>query len=426
MTEKLLQFIWQFQYFSKVGLFTTKGESIQIKSVGTLNQNQGPDFLNAQLIIGEIIWHGNIELHTHSSLWKKHTHHTDTNYNNVILHVVWVDDEKLITTLPVLELQHKVSKVLLNHYEELMNQKEKIACNQFLPALSGIGWMAWKERLATERLIYKSEEILQLLTLNNNNWEETFWQQLAYNFGLKTNASFFMQIAQSLPITILSKNKNNILLLEALLLGQANLLNGNFVTSYPIQLQKEFRYLKKKYKLKDIEGSTYFLRMRPHNFPTIRLVQLAALIQQSKHLFSQIKSMEKIEDVKKLFAVSCSEYWNKHYTLLDKEKPDSVKMIGNKMIDLILINTIIPTVFAIGYYNRDDYFKKKAINWLQQIKSESNSIINKWNEYKIANKTAFDSQALIQLTNHYCKEKKCLNCAVAVKILQPKSIIANQ
>ena len=425
MTEKLLQFIWQYQYYSKVGLYTTKGDSIQIIKPGSINHNQGPDFLNAHLKIAGIDWHGNIELHTHSSFWKKHAHSLDKNYNNVILHVVWQEDEKLNNAIPTLEIQSKVSSVLLNHYNELMHEKDKIPCHNYLPALSKMSWLAWKERLATERLIKKTEEILELLQKNNNNWEETFWQQLAYNFGLKINAAFFKQIATSLPITILSKNKNNILLLEALLLGQANLLNENFSLAFPIQLQKEYRYLKKKYQLKEINGAAFFLRMRPHNFPTIRLAQLAALIQKSNHLFSRIKSLENVNEIRTLFEVCCSTYWNEHYTLLDKVKPSKEKNIGNKMVDLILINSIIPTVFAIGVYYNDDHYKIKAMQWLQEIKSESNATLNTWKDYSIQNKSALDSQALMQLTNNYCKEKKCLSCAVGVKVLNPKTTISN-
>ncbi len=420
MTEKLLQFIWQCQYFKFVALQTTNDESLEIIKQGFINHHQGPDFLNASIKVAGLKLIGNIELHTHASLWKKHAHESDKNYNNVILHVVWINDDKNHVQIPTLELQHLVPKVLLEKYNYLMHNENKISCHTFLPALSEIAWMAWKERLVVERLITKSEEILKNFSVNNNNWEETFWQQLAYNFGLKVNADFFKSIATSLPINILAKNKNQIILLEALLFGQANLLKEKYKSTYAIQLKKEYEYLKKKYKLRTIEGSVFFLRMRPSNFPTIRLAQLAALIANSNHLFSQIKSSPTVKQVKHLFKISCSEYWNTHYTLVDDESVYKEKKIGEKMIDLIIINTIVPIIFAVGQFYQDDQLKNKAIQWLQEIKAEDNSIIQTWKSNKVFVASSFDSQALLQLSKHYCKEKKCLQCSVGANILKIK------
>lgn len=420
MTEKLLQFIWQFQYFKTVDLQTTTGDVLEITKQGSINHHQGPDFLNASIKVSGLQLIGNIELHTHSSHWKKHAHNTDKNYNNVILHVVWINDEQIVEQIPTLELQHLVPKILLQKYNFLMLQDEKIPCNSFLPALSEIGWMSWKERLVAERLTIKSEEILNSFKENNNNWEETFWQQLAFNFGLKVNADFFKLIAISLPINILAKNKNQLNLLEALLFGQANLLNKKSNSSYGIKLKKDYEYLKKKYQLKTINGSAYFLRMRPSNFPTIRLAQLAALISNSTHLFSQIKTSKNIQELKNLFKISCSEYWNTHYTLEDEESVFKVKNIGEKMIDLIIINTITPMLFAVAHYFQYEIMKTKAIQWLQEIKAEDNSTIQTWKSNKIEVKSAFDSQALLQLSKHYCIEKKCLQCAVGASILKTK------
>ena len=421
MTEKLLQFIWQHQYFKIVGLQTTSGESLDILKLGSFNHNQGPDFLNASIKVSGVKLIGNIELHTYTSHWKKHAHSLDKNYNNVVLHVVWINDATELKYIPTLELQHIVPKILLDKYNFLMTQEDKIPCQSFLPSLTDIGWMAWKERLAAERLMAKSEEIIQSFTSNKNNWEETFWQQLAFNFGLKVNADFFKLIAKSIPIHILAKNKNQLVLLEALLFGQANLLNENFESAYSIQLKKEYEYLKKKYQLNPIEGSVYFLRMRPLNFPTIRLAQLAALIANSNHLFSQIKTAITIKEVKAFFQVSCSTYWNHHYTLVDEKSSFKEKKMGEKMIDLIIINTIVPIVFAIGLFNNDEQIKNKAIQWLQEIKAEENSIINSWKSKNFNLKSAFDSQALLQLSKYYCKEKKCIQCAVGNSILKVRN-----
>jgi hypothetical protein len=292
MTEKLLHFIWQFQYFNKTILTTPEGEELVILNQGTLNTNQGPDFLLASVKINTITFVGNIELHINASDWYKHKHSNDENYNNVILHVVWNYDKPLVVKnkiIPTLELKTLVAKVLLQRYKSLMESKAKILCEKFLPALTTIGWMSWKERLAAERLEIKATEILQLFQESKQHWEETFWWLLASNFGIKVNKPVFKEIAQTIPVQILAKHKNQIQQLEALLLGQGNLLNNQPTDEYTKLLQKEFQFLQHKYKLKKVNGRVLFLRMRPASFPTVRLAQLAMLIHNSSHLFSKLK-----------------------------------------------------------------------------------------------------------------------------------------
>ncbi|MFI5186349.1 MAG: DUF2851 family protein, partial [Chitinophagales bacterium] len=270
MTERLLQFIWQFRYFNKSELATTKGENLQIIHQGQLNFNQGPDFSEAKIRIGETTWVGNIELHCKTSDWKKHNHHNDDNYNSVILHVVWEDDLSENSLIPILELKERVSKILLERYEMLMNAAGFIACEKTIHTVRDITWKSWKERLLAERLTRKANTAEVFLKQSNYHWEEAFWWLLARNFGMKVNADIFEEIARSVPLTILAKHKNQIHQLEALLLGQSNLLNEDFEEDYPGMLQKEYEFYKKKYDLKPIAGSTFFLRMRPGNFPTIR------------------------------------------------------------------------------------------------------------------------------------------------------------
>ncbi len=425
MTEKLLQFIWQFQHYNKALLQTENGDNLQIIKVGNLNNNQGPDFLNAAIKLNEITLAGNVEIHIKSSQWHQHNHSTDKNYKNIILHIVWENDEQIFDAqnkeIPTLVLQNLVPKVLLERFENLMKDAPTLPCSNYLPALSSIGWLAWKERLATERLLLKAEIVLETFAANNNNWEETFWHFLAYNFGLKVNADFFKQVAQTISVTTLAKHKNQIQQLEAMLFGQANLLNEDFNNDYAKLLQKEYSFLKKKYSLKTIQGSCLFLRMRPANFPTIRLAQLAMLISNSSHLFSKIKEIKSIKEVQDLFNVTCNDYWHYHYTLTDEPSEYEPKKLGKQMIDNILINTVVPVLFAYGHYLAEDDYKLKAMNWLQALKPEKNNITKLWDVYKIENKSAFDSQALIQLSNHYCKQKRCLDCAVGNKILSNKN-----
>jgi len=297
MTERLLQFIWQFQYFNKGELTTTSGEPLQIIFAGQYNTNQGPDFSNAKIKIGTTTWAGTVELHLRTSDWNRHRHQADSNYNNVVLHVVWQDDG-LPAHVPVLELNTRVPGVLLQRYEELMQSVSFIPWEKSIHTVRDITWISWKDRLLAERLLRKSEQVEIYLRQNNYHWEETFWWLLARNFGIKVNAEVIEEIARTIPLNILAKNKTQIHQLEALLLGQAGLLTGNFEEDYPVMLQKEYQFQKHKYGLQPCKSPVFFLRMRPGNFPTIRLAQLAMLIHDSVHLFAKIKEATSVQDVK--------------------------------------------------------------------------------------------------------------------------------
>lgn len=416
MTEHLLQFIWQFQYFDKGALCTKNGETLLLNFQGTYNTNQGPDFLNAKIKIGNTTWAGNIELHIKSSDWKKHKHHKDNNYENVMLHVVWEDDAK-DNSLPVLELKGRVSKILLHRFEEMMQQATFIPCERLIDTVKSITWTNWKDRLLAERLLRKSKIAIEFAQENNYHWEETFWWLLARNFGLKVNSDVFESMARSVSISILAKHKSQIHQLEALLFGQAGLLDGKFVDDYPILLQKEYLFLKQKYGLQAIHQRLFFLRMRPGNFPTIRLAQLAALIHNASHLFSKIKEAAEVKDVKAMFAIVANDYWNYHYKF-DISSKYKIKELGPTMVDNIIINTICPLLFAYGSYHNDERLKNKAMKWLEGCKAESNRITKGFNSLGIKNKTAYDSQALIELKNEYCILKRCLDCAIGNAILK--------
>lgn len=420
MTEKLLHFIWQFQYFNKTILQTEEGEELIILNQGTLNTNQGPDFLLASVKINNITFVGNIELHVNASDWYKHKHSNDENYNNIVLHVVWNYDKPLVVKnkiIPTLELKNLVAKVLLQRYQYLMESKSKILCENFLPALTTISWMSWKERLTAERLEEKSSEIIQLFQDSKQHWEETFWWLLAANFGIKINKQVFKEVAQTITVNILAKHKNQIQQLEAMLLGQASLLNEQPIDDYTKLLQKEFQFLQHKYNFRKVNDKVLFLRMRPASFPTVRLAQLAMLIQNSSYLFSKIKEIESVKAVKQLFNVTANDYWHYHYKLGEKTEY-APKHLGTQMVDNIIINTIVPVLFAYGLYNKEEKYKSKAIEWLQALSPEKNSVITEWKNTEITAQTAFDTQALLQLNKFYCTKLNCLSCAVGVKILR--------
>jgi hypothetical protein len=421
MTERLLHFIWQFQYFNKSLLTTEQGETVYIAHHGQYNTNQGPDFSNAKIVIGKTTWAGNVELHLKSSDWHKHAHGGDKNYNNIILHVVWEHDEEIPDVngniLPTLNLHTLVPKLLLERYEWLMLSQDFVPCQKQLPVLSELGWIAWKERVAIERLQRKSTQVLDMLKQANNHWEEVLWWILTRNFGIKVNADVFETIARSLPINTLAKHKNQVNQLEALLLGQAGLLQGTFTEDYPQLLQREYNFLRKKYKLSTTSVQPFFLRMRPANFPTLRLAQLAMLVYQSSHLFSKLKETQSLSVVKELLDVTANDYWHYHYQF-DEPGDYKPKQLGSQMTDNIIINTLVPVLFAYGQYSKEESIKEKALQWLTEVAPEKNIITNGWKTFNVGSRNALESQALIELKNNYCNVKRCLECSVGNTLLK--------
>lgn len=418
MTERLLQYIWQFQYFNHQELQVSTGETLQILYPGTWNVHQGPDFLQASIKIGGTLWVGNVELHVQTSDWFKHSHQLDKNYTSVILHVVWqndVNEESL--SIPILQLWDKVPKMLLKQYQDWMVNQLFIPCEQQIGNVNEITWTAWKERVLLERLMRKVSIVQTYLQQNSDHWEETFWWLLARNFGIRVNAEAFETIARSLPLTILVRHKNQIHQLEALLLGQAGLLEKKFSEKYPGMLSREYRFLKNKYKLQPIHEPIHFLRMRPENFPSLRLAQLAALINQSSHLFSKILETAAVDNIKSLLAVTANDYWHYHYRL-DEPSTFKPKKLGAQMVNNIITNTIIPIVFAYGQIQKKDQVTDKALGWLAQINPEQNRITKHFALLGRTSKNATDSQFILELKEAYCDKRKCLDCAVGNFLLK--------
>ena len=417
MTERLLQYIWQFQHFNNTALTSIEAEWIQVIHQGQLNHNQGPDFLNAKIKLGETTWAGSIELHIRSSDWKNHKHTADKNYNNVILHVVWQHDIDLKLPFSTLILADRVSKLLLVRYEELMNAAAFIPCEKRIGNINAIILLAWKERLLVERLQKKAQLIFNNLQKNNFHWEETLWWQIARNFGVKVNCDAFEAMAQSLPLAILAKHKHQLIQVEALLFGQAGLLEADFTEAYPRLLKREFNFLKNKYQLPKAHMSMNFLLMRPSNFPTVRLAQLAALIHKSEHLFSKIKAAGSTREIQNLLQLTANDYWHYHY-VFDELAAYKKKNLGQPMINAIMINSIAPVVFAYGVHLNENSYKKKAMDWLMDIPAEQNNITKGFAKLGIISKNAFDTQALLQLKNEYCTHKHCLDCSIGSKLLK--------
>lgn len=414
-SERLLHFIWQFQHFNLTELLTHDGQPIQIVHPGYANSNQGPDFYDARIRIGRQLWAGTVELHINSSGWELHKHGQDPNYANVILHVVWEVDF-IPNTIPVLELHNRIPHILLERFTTLMQAPATIPCGKLIKIVEPIIWNGWKERLVAERLLHKSAMIRQHLEKNENHWEETCWHMLARNFGMKVNADAFELIARSVPFRLLQHCRYEADILEALLFGQSGLLHRKFREVYPKKLLHTYQFLQRKYGLQPMSVPIHFLRMRPANFPTIRLAQLSALLNQQDHLFAFVRDADKISDIQEKFIVTASQYWNTHYRF-DEKSEWFPKKTGAGLINNVLINTIVPLLFAYGDYYQTNRYKEKSIDWLIALKAESNSITRLYSGLDIVIGNAFDSQAMVQLYNFYCKEKRCLDCRIGARII---------
>ncbi|HMH33471.1 MAG TPA: DUF2851 family protein [Puia sp.] len=418
MTEKLFQFIWQFRYFNQTDLRLENGESVQVVLPGQLNQNQGPDFLNAKIKIGSTLWVGHVELHLHSSDWEKHAHTQDKNYRNVILHVVMENDARIEgNEMATLVLHNRVSKILLEKYTEWMRDRSFIPCEKNILQVPGLVWTSWKQRILVERLQRKSVIIRQYLLESHSHWEEIFWWMMAANFGAKVNSGSFEAIARTLSTAILARHKNQVHQLEAMLLGQAGILEENFREAYPSMLKKEYEFLRSKYQLKPVYQSVQFLRMRPGNFPTIRLSQLADLVHRSSHLFSRIKEIRTINEMKALLEVRANDYWHYHYTF-EESSPFRMKALGRQMIENIMINTIAPVLYTYGCLHQEEVYSRRAIQWLQETPAETNALMKKWTTLGLRPENAGDSQAKLELKSQYCDKKRCLECAVGNALLK--------
>lgn len=422
MQEDFLHYLWKFQKFSKAQLNSQNGEHIQIVQQGNHNHDAGPDFFNAHIRIDNQLWVGNVEIHLKSSDWYAHHHETDTAYDNVILHVVWQHDvdvyRKDSTVIPTLELKDKIDAATLTNYHKLFSGKNKwIACEDSFADTEDFILQNWLERLYFERLENKSIFIFKLLEKTKNDWEAVMFLMLAKNFGLKKNGEAFLSIAQSFDFAILKKSQQSLLQLEALFFGQARLLEVNSEEKYVQSLKKEYNFLKHKFSLDNQNVvPVQFFRLRPVNFPTIRLAQLAAVYFENQQLFSEISEVTNKEKIYALFKVSASGFWDTHYhfkSVSAKRK----KALTKPFVDLLIINTILPVLFSYFKYQGKaipDYL----LELIRSIESEQNSIITKFNNLKAVSRNALHSQALIELKTNYCDKKKCLECAVGNSLMK--------
>jgi hypothetical protein len=422
MTEKLLQFIWKYRYFNQPGLALVSGEPVIVEYPGDENSHQGPDFVNARIRINGNYWIGSIELHLFTSGWQKHKHAEDPNYRNVILHVVWKQDRLDIgRNIPQLELCHRIPRLMMDTYSGWMQKSVFIPCERSVSKTTCREWEAWASRLLVMRLNRKMDMILESLKRNHFHWEKQLWWMIVSNLGKPVNAEAFESIARSIPYSLLARHRNQFIQLEALFMGQANLLERDFTDAYPVMLKKEFYFLKQKYGLKPVYETVQFLRMRPGNFPGIRLSQLAALSAETGSLFSWSLECKSLAEIRNRLLVRANDYWHHHY-VFDKPSPFREKLLGNEMINNMIINSIIPILYTYGKTMPDTQVLKKAISWIEQIPAEKNNQMKGWKQIGISVKKASGSQALMELKKQFCDPRKCLECDIGRFLLQPADI----
>ena len=421
MKEELLYFIWKYKLYSDFTCFNLEGQDPQILDCGVQNFDAGPDFIGAKIKTAETTWAGNVEIHVKSSDWNLHKHHQDKAYNNVILQVVNKHDVDVYTEegrlLPVIEIV--VDNPLRAKYEYFTKNENWVPCENDINLVDEFKTKMWLGNLVIERLNKKADMVFSFLEFNKNSWEETFYHLLARSFGFKVNADPFEWLAKSIPLKFFSKHQNNLLQIEAILFGQAGFLTDKDVDNeYFNILKREYVVLSNKFGLKPIEKHLWrFLRLRPSNFPVIRISQFAALIHKSNSLFSKIRACSNVSELKKLFEVKATAFWDTHFTFekLSEEKP---KVLGEESINSIIINTVIPILFVYGKQIGDIDVRDKAIYFLEELKPESNKIIKEWKRLGIDVPSSFYSQALLEQKNAYCNFVKCLKCGIGIEIFK--------
>ncbi|MCC9136239.1 DUF2851 family protein [Pontibacter silvestris] len=430
MKEDFLHYIWQHQYFDKTALATAEGDLLQVLHTGFYNTDAGPDFKEALLKIGEVEWSGSVEIHLKASDWFRHQHQSDPKYDQVVLHVVWeadkavhrIDDESVV---PVLELRSRVKPELLQTYQQLQLAKSTIPCAAFWPNVPGITKTIMLERTLAERLEQKGKEVLQVYRSYGNDWEQATYNTLLKGFGFKINQQAFDQLAKALPQTVVRRHHQSLLQVEALLFGQAGFLE-EAEDAYVKQLQKEHAFLSHKYGLQSnvVERHQWnFLRMRPANFPTVRLAQLAAVLHQHQALFTKLVEAKDVKTYEALFMVPVSVYWQQHY-LPGKETKAVQKALGKSSAQNLVINVAVPLMAAYANFSGERAYLEKAVWLLEQLKEASNKYTRQYEELGWQAKTAADNQAALSLYKKYCQPVNCLRCAIGNKVMKQNGLAA--
>jgi len=422
MNEDLLQFVWENLLFAKHDLSTTDGTAIEILESGTIQHGQGPDLEQARIRLDDQLWAGTVEIHKQASAWYEHGHHQDLAYENVILHVVWENDIPARTVsgrkLPTLELKDRISTDSLALHQQLMRNRGWVACAQDLHRVSQSTTEDWTGELLLRRLERKGQLIRDALSNAQFDETEVFYQALLSAFGLKENVEPFSMLGRLLPLSLLRKYRNDPDKVEALLLGVAGMLQTNFIADLPSRLQKEFDHLKRVHELRLIPMASWkFGRIRPANFPTVKLALFAQLISKLDGDLNALLQADSVQELHRHLNVEAREDWQEHYTLDDLSKP-SKKRLGKRAREVVIVNAIVPFHFARGRFHGEDSCVKQALNLLEEMPAANDQIVRKWAELGLASETMGQTQALLELKNEFCAAKKCLNCMIGRQLMQ--------
>jgi len=422
--EDLLYYLWTTKNFNHSELKTIHGKEVTIVNYGLRNDNSGPDFSDGQVLIDGMLWAGNIEMHVYSSDWDKHCHDLDAAYDNVILHVVYEFDKEIITskerTIPTIELKGRIPRNILSGYARLISNNLWIPCENSFYKINQDQIYFWLQRLNIERIEEKSRRLKAILSENEFDWEESSYIYLARYMGSKVNRDPFEHLARILPKKLLVRNSYSVDNLEALLYGQAGMLQADFEDEYFKNLKNNYSFLKLKYKMQPmIPVSWKFSRMRPTGFPTIRISQFAQLIKNIGPIFSTIIEMEDTNDLKQLFQSQASDYWKTHYTF-GKRTNSTSKKLSSSFIELLIMNVAIPLMYTYGSYIGNEMYVERALFHLENLSPEDNKIIRGYNKLGFKAKSAADSQALLQLKLNYCDKKHCLSCSIGNTLIKAK------
>ena len=419
--EKLLYYIWEHRLFSTENLQTTKGEKIEIIDPGHRNTDSGPDYFNAKIRIGERVWAGNVEIHKNASEWKQHNHDNNKSYDSIILHVVENSDAEIMRStgeiIPQFVMQYP--KIIKDNYELLIHQNGFLPCGDRFHELPPLFLTDWITSLAIERLQEKSLRICNWLKIYRGNWEEVCYITLSRSMGFGTNSDAFERLARSLPLLFMQKHADSLFQIEAFLFGQAGFLDSRYFPedAYYQRMVNEYSFLKGKFGLTPLNPDSWkFFRLRPANFPHQRIALLAQLIHQGFSLFTQIREAENEKQLRHLFDLYLNGYWDTHYSF-GQASPSHPKALGKSAVDILLINTVAPLLYAYGLKTGNEMYADRAMDLLENIKAEQNRIVRYFSQAGIKTDNALDSQALIQLHNAYCVPKKCLYCRIGHKLL---------
>ncbi|MDR3133987.1 MAG: DUF2851 family protein [Prevotellaceae bacterium] len=420
MKEDFLHFLWEYGLFDKSKLVTVTGEMIEILTPGQHNRDAGPDFFNAKIKIGDTLWAGNVEIHMRASDWQRHIHHEDKAYNNVILHVVKENDQPVVRAdgqlLPTFIIRYHPQ--MEARYAALQQSVEWVACGKEAAQVDLFRIKHFLGRLLVERLERKAQQLYDVLDATHNNWHEAFYRLLFRTFGFGVNAVPFELLAKATPFAAIGKQRHSLLQIEALLFGQAGMLASEAKDDYQHALQKEYSFLQTKYSLQPLEAHLWkFLRLRPSNFPTVRVAQLAMLLHRDADLIDKMLAFHTVDDLYNLFDVQASSYWDTHFTFgkISRRMP---KTIGAASIQRMIVNLIVPYLFAYGCRQANEALCEKAVELLETLPPEKNHITNAWEQIGVKPGNAFYAQALIQLKTDYCNNKQCLQCGIGINFLQ--------